>query len=120
MLRPATDTIREDVYNTYACQKCKTDAIETPILQTEKIPPVIPGSYASPEATAHIMVQKFVMASPLYQQEQGLNRSGTQFSRQTMSNWLLRAADDWMTPIYNEMRQRLVNEDILHADETTL
>ncbi len=120
VLRPATATVREDVYYTYACQKCKTDAIETPILKTEKIPPVIPGSYASPEAIAHIMVQKFVMASPLYRQEQELNRSGIQLSRQTMSNWLLRVADDWMTPIYNEMRQRLVKEDVLHADETTL
>ena len=55
---------------------------------------MISGSYASPEAIAHIMVQKFVMASPLYRQEQELNRSGIQLSRQTMSNWILRAADD--------------------------
>ena len=69
---------------------------------------------------AHIMVQKFVMASPLYRQEQELNRSGIQLSRQTMSNWILRAADDWLTPIYEEMKKRLVKEQILHADETTL
>lgn len=66
------------------------------------------------------MVQKFVMASPLYRQEQELNRSGIQLSRQTMSNWILRAADDWLTPIYEEMKKRLVKEKILHADETTL
>ena len=81
---------------------------------------MISGSYASPEAIAHIMVQKFVMASPLYRQEQELNRSGIQLSRQTMSNWILRAADDWLTPIYEEMKKRLVKEKILHADETTL
>ena len=120
VLRPATATIREDVYYTYACQKCKAEAIETPVLKTEKIPPVISGSYASLEAIAHIMVQKFVMASPLYRQEQELNRSGIQLSRQTMSNWLLRVSDDWLMPIYNEMRQRLVKEEFLHADETTL
>ena len=120
VLRPATATIREDVYYTYACQKCKAEAIETPVLKTEKIPPVISGSYASLEAIAHIMVQKFVMASPLYRQEQELNRSGIQLSRQTMSNWLLRVSDDWLMPIYNEMRQRLVKEEVLHADETTL
>lgn len=120
LLHPATATIREDVYYTYACQKCKNDAIATPILKTEKIPPVISGSYASPEAIAHIMVQKFVMASPLYRQEQELNRSGIQLSRQTMSNWLLRASKDWLTPIYEEMKKLLVKEDVLHADETTL
>ena len=120
VLRPATATIREDVYYTYACRKCSVEATETPILKTERIPPVISGSYASPEAIAHIMVQKFVMASPLYRQEQELNRSGIQLSRQTMSNWILRAADDWLTPIYEEMKKRLVKEKILHADETTL
>ena len=120
VLRPATATIREDVYYTYACRKCSVEATETPILKTERIPSVISGSYASPEAIAHIMVQKFVMASPLYRQEQELNRSGIQLSRQTMSNWILRAADDWLTPIYEEMKKRLVKEKVLHADETTL
>lgn len=68
------------------------------------------------------MVQKFVMASPLYrqEQEQELNRSGIQLSRQTMSNWILRASDDWLMPVYEEMHRRLVREDVLHADETTL
>ena len=120
VLHPATATIREDVYYTYACQKCKIEAIETPILKTEKVPPVISGSYASPEAIAHIMVQKFVMASPLYRQEQELNRAGIQLSRQTMSNWILRASDDWLTPVYEELHRRLVKETVLHADETTL
>lgn len=120
ILHPATATIREDVYYIYVCQKCKTEADETPILETKKVPSVIPGSYASPEAIAHIMVQKFVMASPLYRQEQEWNRQGVQLSRQTMSNWLLRASDDWLKPIYDEMHRRLIQETVLHADETTL
>ena len=120
ILRPATATIREDVYYTYGCPKCKTDAAETPIWKTERLPSVIPGSFDSPEAIAHIMVQKFVMASPLYRQEQEWNRSGIQLSRQTMSNWLLRASEDWLKPIYEEMHRRLVCEKVLHADETTL
>ena len=86
VLYPATATIREVVYYTYACQKCRIEMFETP--------PLISGSYVSPEIIAHIMVQKFVVASPLYQQEQGLNRSDIQLSQQTMSNWILRASDD--------------------------
>lgn len=75
-----------------------------------------PGSQCDPrqlclsEAIAHIMVQKFVMASPLYRQEQELNRSGIQLSRQTMSNWILRASDDWLMPVYEEMHRRLVRK----------
>jgi transposase len=55
---------------------------------------VIPGSFASPEAIAHIAVQKFVMASPLYRQEQEWARNGIPLSRQTMSNWLLCATKE--------------------------
>lgn len=52
---------------------------------------VIPNSCASPEAITHIMVQKYVMGSPLYRQEQEMNRSGAMLFRQTMFIWVLRA-----------------------------
>lgn len=120
VLRPAKAIVREDIYYTYGCQKCKTDEAETPIQKTKRIPAVIPGSFASPEAIAYIMTQKFVMASPLYRLEQEMLRAGIQLSRQTMSNWLIRVSDDWLMPIYEEMHRRLLQEKVLHADETTL
>ena len=117
---PAQVKIREDWYYTYACKTCKEENIETPVAKTEKEPSVIPGSYASAEAIAHIMVQKFVMGSPLYRQEQEWNRQGVKLSRQTMSNWILRAAEDWLKPVYEELHRKLVQHKVLHADETTL
>ena len=66
------------------------------------------------------MVQKFVMGSPLYRQEQELKRQGIPLSRQTMSNWILRAAADYLTPVYNALHQELLRREVLHADETTL
>ena len=93
---PAQVKIREDWYYTYACRRCQEEGIQTPIAKAERTPAVISGSYASAEAIAHIMVQKFVMGSPLYRQEQEWNRQGVKLSRQTMSNWILRAAEDWL------------------------
>lgn len=81
---------------------------------------IIPGSFATPEAIAYIMTQKFVMGSPLYRQEQEINRQGIQLSRQTMSNWILRATEDYLTPIYDRLHEELVKREVLHADETTL
>ena len=83
---PAQVRIREDIYFTYACPKCKEEGTETPIRKAERLPALTPGSYASAEAVAHIMVQKFVMYAPLYRQEQEWNRAGVQLCRQTMSN----------------------------------
>jgi hypothetical protein len=66
------------------------------------------------------MVQKFVMGVPLYRQEQEWQRQGIRLSRQTMSNWLLRAAEDWLAPIYDALKAQLVTREVLYADETTL
>ena len=90
-----------DIYYTYACKSCAESAdegCETPIVKAPREKNIIPGSFATPEAIAHIMTQKFVMGSPLYRQEQEMNRKGIQLSRQTMSNWILKAAEDYLTP----------------------
>lgn len=117
---PAQVSVREDVYFTYACPKCKQENIEVPIVKAPKEPAVIPGSFASPEAIAYLMTQKFVMASPLYRLEQEMQRQNVPLSRQTMSNWILRAEEDWLKPIYDELHQRLLRQEVLHGDETTL
>lgn len=49
------------------------------------------------------MTQKFVMGSPLYRQEQELNRQGIPLSRQTISNWMLRASKDYLSPVYEQL-----------------
>ncbi len=82
--------------------------------------PVIKGGFASQEGVAHIATQKFVMGSPLYRQEQEWAQNGILLCRQTMSNWLIKACEDWLEPIYEEMKRRLCKHQVLHADETTL
>ena len=66
---PAQVRFREDWHYTYACQTCKNEAEHTPVVNAKIESAVIPGSFASSEAIAHIMTQKFVMGSPLYRQE---------------------------------------------------
>ena len=120
---PAQTVVREDIYYTYACKNCSENAdegCETPIAKVPRKKNIIPGSFASPEAIAHIMTQKFVMGSPLYRQEQEINRKGIQLSRQTMSNWILRATEDYLAPVYEQLHKELLARDVLHADETTL
>ena len=120
---PAQTIVHEDIYYTYACKKCSENAdegCETPVVKAPREKNIIPGSFATPEAIAHIMTQKFVMGSPLYRQEQEINRKGIKLSRQTMSNWILKATEDYLTPVYQQLHKELLNRDVLHADETTL
>ncbi|MDO9535223.1 MAG: IS66 family transposase [Bacillota bacterium] len=119
-LIPAQAVIVEDIYYTYSCRNCEKTGIEVPVIKVDMPSNVIKGSFATPEAVAHIMTQKFVMGSPLYRQEQELKRNGIMLSRQTMSNWLLKSSADWLEPVYKRMYELLLKETVLHADETTL
>ena len=92
-LVPAKAVVVEDWYYTYACRSCEKENTETAAVKAHREPSFIPGSFATPEAAAHLMVQKFVMGAPLYRQEQELKRQGIPLSRQTMFNWLLWSAE---------------------------
>lgn len=120
VLIPASAKIRRHISATYACRHCETHSDRVPIVKSKFPEPVIKGSFASPEAIAHIAAQKFVMGTPLYRQEQEWNRNGIPLSRQTMSNWLIRATEARLEPIYDELKRRLLRHEVLHADETTL
>ena len=60
------------------------------------------------------------MGVPLYRQEQEWIRQGINLSRQTMSNWLIKATFDWLEPIYDVLKEILCMSKVLHTDETTL
>ena len=120
MMKPAEFWVREDVYYTYACKNCEQETGEANIVKAARGPALLPGSFASAEAVAHIVIQKFVMYSPLYRLEQEFNRQGLRLSRQTMANWLLNISEKWLRPVYDTLREQLCREPVLHADETTL
>jgi hypothetical protein len=81
--------------------------------------PVIPRSFASPEAVAHVAYQKFVMGVPLYRQEKDWERKGVMLPRQTLANWLIFASKNYLNPLFEELKKQFLEENIAHADETT-
>lgn len=119
-IKPAEILIHEDWYYTYACKECEKATGFTPIEKAPRDCSVLPGSYASPEAIAYIMTQKYDMGVPLYRMERDLKRRKILLSRQTMANWVISGSRKWLQPIYEELHKRLVQEEIIHADETTL
>ncbi len=62
-LVPAKAVVVEDRYYTYACRKCEKENTETTMVKAPREPNFIPGSFATPEAAAHLMAQKFVLGS---------------------------------------------------------
>ena len=90
------------------------------MIRAEKEVALIPGGFATPEAVAHIITQKFIMGSPLYRQEQEWKNQGIELSRQTMSNWMLKCVELYLEPLYEKLHEKLLKRDVLHADETTI
>ena len=119
-LIPAKLIIEETHTHHYVCRNCQEQEGYADIISAKEDAPVIPGSCATAEAIASIATEKFVMHSPLYRQEQQFNAAGIPLSRQTMSNWLLRATEMYFEPLWQRMRQKLIEEEILHGDETPL
>ena len=103
----------------YSCRNCERNEIKTPIVVAPMPKSAFPNSLASPSAVAYIMSQKFVEGLPLYRQEQSLQRLGFELSRQTMANWMMAGAE-WLEQITRRMKTKLLEGDVLHADETPL
>lgn len=117
---PAEVMVVEHVTNVYACRNCENNGDSTPIIKAKATNPVIKGSIASPSLVAYIMSQKYVNAMPLHRQEKEFERLGIDISKQTMANWVIRCAKDWLEPLYSAMKKILLSMDVIHADESVL
>lgn len=117
---PAEVKVRKHVRYVYSCRPCEKNGIETPIKTAAMPKPVIAKSLASPSIVAHVMSQKYVEGMPLYRQEKQFHRMGLALTRQNLANWMIKAAEQWLSSLYDRMHQRLLELDIVHADETKL
>ena len=126
---PAQVKAVEYVRTLYDCDDCEQSpgagagagAGALPMVKAPVPAPVIAGSgIASPSLLALVLCNKFVLALPLYRQEQELQRMNINISRQTMANWIIYVAQNWLKPIYELLRAVLLLSEILHGDETRL
>jgi transposase len=118
---PAQAKVIEHKSAVYSCRNCeKTSDSSVPIITSPSPESLIKGSLASASIVAYIMTQKFVNAMPLYRQEKDFLRNGFILSRQTMANWSIYCAENWLRPIYTLLIAFLIKFDIIQADETVL
>lgn len=117
---PAQVKVVEHVQHIYSCRHCEHEGIETPITKAKMPKPMYPKSLASPSAVSYIIQQKYVEGMPLYRQEKQFKRWGIPLSRQTLANWVIHVANKKLDIIYHRMKEHLLKEKRIHADETTL
>ena len=64
------------------------------------------------------MYQKFVQAVPLYRQEKDWKQMGFPISRATLSNWILKTSEEWLSLLVGRLEKELLKDKHIHADET--
>ena len=104
----------------YECIHCKKDPEKTVQVKRGKAPqPVIQRSIAGATVLAKVIYDKFIQYLPLYRQVKEWERYGLMTNDKNLSNWVIRAAEDWLLHIYKYMKEQLMQRTILHVDETT-
>jgi transposase len=77
-------------------------------------------SLASPSSVADIMAKKYADGLPLARQEKIWAREGVELSWATMANWGIQCSQTWLKPLYKHMKQRLLEQNVIHADESVV
>ncbi|MDQ8806175.1 IS66 family transposase, partial [Streptococcus ruminantium] len=76
-------------------------------------------SLGSASIIAHTIHQKFNLKVPNYRQEEDWNKLGLPISRKEIANWHIRSSQYYFEPIYALLHEKLLEQPILHADETS-
>lgn len=96
----------------YACPCC-----EKHIVTASKPAQPIEKSIASPGLLAHIAIQKYADALPLYRQGEIFKRIGVELDTTTLANWMIRCGA-LVQPLINLLHEKILEQSVLHADET--
>ncbi|XOV77538.1 MAG: IS66 family transposase [Aestuariibacter sp.] len=116
---PAQVKVIETIRPKYACRACDKDGTTGQIKQTPPAPAIIPKGIATPSLLSQIVTSKYQYGLPLYRQESMFSQYGIELSRKTMADWMIRCAQS-LEIIYVLLRQILLQQAVIQADETTL
>lgn len=104
----------------YADREAEDETGCTEIYKPSLSAPLLPHSYVSASVATEVLVRKYVDGMPLYRQEQMWKRMGVALSRGTMANWVIQIAELYFLPFQQRMREALLSQGVVHADETVL
>ena len=94
------------------------DSDDEIIVRADKPVELWANSIATPSLVSSIIFGKYVNAVPLYRQEKTYSENNVFISRATMANWMIAASDRYLKYYYEALKQRMMQESLLHADET--
>ena len=110
---PIRFEVEQHIRPKYACRGCET-------IKAAPVPAsVIEGGMATPSVLSWVMVSKYTDHLPLYRMAQIAEREGLTLATSTLGEWVGKTGLE-LIPLYDRLKQRLLTESVLHADETPI
>lgn len=108
---PARFIVKQHVRPQYSCRQC--DTVVSAPMPAQIIDKGMPG----PGLLAQVAINKYTDHLPLYRQQQIFKRSGVSIPGSTLVGWVA-AVGVALSPLVEAMKKTLLNQALLHADET--
>lgn len=88
------------------------------IVRADRPAELFPKSIATPSLVSSLITAKYVNAIPFYRLEKAYEANDVFLPRATMARWTIKASEEYLGLVYNAMKQCMVKQTLLHADET--
>nr|WP_263600725.1 transposase [Bacillus norwichensis] len=106
---PAKMVKMQHIEHAYECKVCKQDV---------SLPAIQRSLADAKNVLAKVLHDKFILYVPLYRQVNEWMRYGLETNDKNLSNWVIRVAHDWLSPVYDRMKALMMDKSLLHVDET--
>ncbi len=103
----------------YKCMDCSIHGPEDKIIKAPVPKAPMNNSLGSASIIAQSIHQKFELKVPAYRQEEDWQRIGLPITRQQITNWHMRVSQYYFEPFYQLLKDILLQQATLHADETS-
>ena len=109
--QPGVFTVERHVRGKWVCKTCET------LVQAPVAPHIIDKGIPTAGLLAHVLVAKYADHLPLYRQSGIFARAGLAIPDSTLAQWMGRCGVQ-LQPLVDALRDALLQEAVLHADET--
>lgn len=108
---PGVFTVERHIRGKWVCDDCET------LTQAPMPAHIIDKGIPTTGLLAQVMIAKYADHLPLYRQEQIFARAGVPIPRSTLAEWVGTCGVQ-LQPLIDALRESILNEPVLHADET--
>ena len=108
---PGVFTVERHIRGKWVCDACET------LTQAPMPAHLIDKGIPTTGLLAQVLIAKYADHLPLYRQEQIFARAGVQIPRSTLAEWV-GSCGMQLQPLIDALREELLSESVLHADET--